>query len=809
MTSHATGPGPHANAGSTLNPVYAWLGLPVGIITGLASGWWLGKLAARASRPPGPRAPRADAGAPDGGVGSRTRVGEVPGRASGGGPRREPADLPQGLVPLALRLTNSASRLWFVPRYLPEPWPIPAIVAFVLAGLAAYVLAWRWWRAANRVARNGAAQEIVARRNPRRQVRRSSRPDLDDPQPPETLPSHVGNAPQVQPVSRAPDRRSSPPEVLVEMARLKALSDGVVAVALTLMVFDIRLPAGVTPAVLGDSLLALGPELLIYLLSFAIIGSAWGSHQRMLGQIGRGDGLLVWFTLLSLLPITLVPACASLLGEFPSQFIAIAVFATDALAIQLTAFWLWRHAGRRSLIDPSLDRRVVDGIGRRHVVSALGFALSIPLALAAPALAYALWVAVFALVFTTDWVSWRQAIRSTTEAIALDGATEARVRVRHVAGILNVDAIESDSVLLDGVFGGGVERMVSHEGGRADIQLVLPRVGGLLDPRYPWAWGRFSPVWDLGLNADVPVSLSVETKGGTADLDLGDVRLTDLDVRADGSVVEVSLPAGAGHVTVAVLSKASAVTIRVPDGVAAWLHGERDTPELDVDLARFPVAEPGRGHRSADYDTAHNRVDLTAVSAAGSIRIVARGRGPATPEVSASGSPTSRAIRSPRRACPTAISPCHAHDRSSTQASKGGRSRGWKATCSTKGVHYDTGTTVFRGPGYAISTRRAALDLSVVRRELEIIRDDLHANAVRIVGSDVRTADGGGRDRARARARGVVLAGLIRVLARGDHGPAGRRGRGGGTAGGCPSAARQTFHRFHLQAAALDHWGLT
>ncbi len=53
-----------------------------------------------------------------------------------------------------------------------------------------------------------------------------------------------------------------------------------------------------------------------------------------------------------------------------------------------------------------------------------------------------------------------------------------------------------------------------------------------------------------------------------------------------------------------------------------------------------------------------------------------------------------------------------------------------------QGVHYDTGT-VFRGPGYAISTRRSALDMSVVRRELEIIRDDLHANAVRIVGSDV------------------------------------------------------------------------
>ena len=53
-----------------------------------------------------------------------------------------------------------------------------------------------------------------------------------------------------------------------------------------------------------------------------------------------------------------------------------------------------------------------------------------------------------------------------------------------------------------------------------------------------------------------------------------------------------------------------------------------------------------------------------------------------------------------------------------------------------QGVHYDTGT-VFRGPGYAISTRPTPLDMSVVRRELEIIRDDLHANAVRIVGSDL------------------------------------------------------------------------
>ena len=53
-----------------------------------------------------------------------------------------------------------------------------------------------------------------------------------------------------------------------------------------------------------------------------------------------------------------------------------------------------------------------------------------------------------------------------------------------------------------------------------------------------------------------------------------------------------------------------------------------------------------------------------------------------------------------------------------------------------KGIHYDTGTA-FRGSGYTISTRRADLSLPVVRRELTIIRDDLHANAVRVLGSDI------------------------------------------------------------------------
>ena len=73
--------------------------------------------------------------------------------------------------------------------------------------------------------------------------------------------------------------------------------------------------------------------------------------------------------------------------------------------------------------------------------------------------------------------------RPADDWYGLDGATQARVHVQHGARRLHVDAIESGTVLLDGVFGGGVERTVNHGRGRADIDLMLAPVGGLLDLR--------------------------------------------------------------------------------------------------------------------------------------------------------------------------------------------------------------------------------------------------------------------------------------------------------------------------------------
>ena len=119
-------------------------------------------------------------------------------------------------------------------------------------------------------------------------------------------------------------------------------------IALTLLAFDLRLPESVPIGDLPNQLLQLAPKFMVYLISFVVIGGAWGAHQRMLKQIKRGDGLLVRFNLFCLLLVALLPASVALLGRYPTAFLAIACFALDVTLIQLTSLWLWRHASRRS-----------------------------------------------------------------------------------------------------------------------------------------------------------------------------------------------------------------------------------------------------------------------------------------------------------------------------------------------------------------------------------------------------------------------------------------------------------------------------
>jgi uncharacterized membrane protein len=411
-------------------------------------------------------------------------------------------------------------------------------------------------------------------------------------------------------------------ETIVELGRLNALSDGVYAIALTLLVLDIRIPENTSGSDLSASLVALAPKLLVYLISFIAIGGAWGSHQRMLSQIRRGDGLLVWFNLLSLLFVTLLPASAALLGRFPREFIAIVCFAADVILIQLTALWLWRHASKYGLLDASLDPRVVRSVGRRLILSAVSFGLSVALVVLNTNLVYLGWIGLFVLLFTTDWLSWQQVTRTTQVAIPLDGAARGQLEVLHGKGHLNILSDGTDDALVQGTCRGNVNTHVTREGDLLKTRLTSRSGEGFLNWRYPWAWEMPVLDWNLSLNPTIPLALRIEKGMGEIDLDFTRTHLTDLRLEMGEGSINLRLPANAGQTTVHIQAGTPSVVVHVPTGVAARIHVFKGLGDFDIDLTRFPLVEDGKTYCSSDYDTATNRVNIHLELGLSSVRII-------------------------------------------------------------------------------------------------------------------------------------------------------------------------------------------
>jgi uncharacterized membrane protein len=105
------------------------------------------------------------------------------------------------------------------------------------------------------------------------------------------------------------------------LERLTALSDGLFAVAMTLLVLDVRVPVGSAGAVysergLWEALLRLGPSFAAYLLSFTMLGTFWLAQHTLLGILGRCDRTLTWISLGFLFVVSLLPFSAALLAHY-------------------------------------------------------------------------------------------------------------------------------------------------------------------------------------------------------------------------------------------------------------------------------------------------------------------------------------------------------------------------------------------------------------------------------------------------------------------------------------------------------------
>ncbi|HSQ79138.1 MAG TPA: TMEM175 family protein [Candidatus Bathyarchaeia archaeon] len=138
------------------------------------------------------------------------------------------------------------------------------------------------------------------------------------------------------------------------LERIALFSDAVMAIAITLLVMDLRVPE--MSMGLGRALVALWPNYLSYLFSFFIIGSYWLSHHRLFRPIRRYDDRLVLLNLAFLFFVAVIPFSTRLIALYPTTRMAVLTYSLNILPLGLISYAMMRHAfaGNR-LIDESAD----------------------------------------------------------------------------------------------------------------------------------------------------------------------------------------------------------------------------------------------------------------------------------------------------------------------------------------------------------------------------------------------------------------------------------------------------------------------
>ncbi len=154
--------------------------------------------------------------------------------------------------------------------------------------------------------------------------------------------------------------------------RLAALSDGIFAVAMTLLVLDLRVPAG--DAVhserdLWHILLALAPRLLIFLMSVMTLGIFWVGQQTQFNYFARADRNLAWIHIAFLCAVCLIPFSTSLLAGFIHYRIALLAYWFNIFLLGLTLYWSWGYATRANLLADDVPGEVHPAVVRRIVIA--------------------------------------------------------------------------------------------------------------------------------------------------------------------------------------------------------------------------------------------------------------------------------------------------------------------------------------------------------------------------------------------------------------------------------------------------------
>jgi uncharacterized membrane protein len=149
----------------------------------------------------------------------------------------------------------------------------------------------------------------------------------------------------------------------LQFERIVFFSDAVFAIAITLLIIEIKVPHldhSAPDREFWLALVKLIPNFFGYFFSFFVIGAYWVGHHRIYGHIVRWDYGLIWRNILFLMAIGFMPFSTAFFTEvFPPRFVPLTLYAATFSAAGLLELWQWRYAVKKGLIDEELNPTLV------------------------------------------------------------------------------------------------------------------------------------------------------------------------------------------------------------------------------------------------------------------------------------------------------------------------------------------------------------------------------------------------------------------------------------------------------------------
>jgi uncharacterized membrane protein len=128
--------------------------------------------------------------------------------------------------------------------------------------------------------------------------------------------------------------------------RVEALADAIFAVAMTLLVIELKVPDHATVLAAGGlahALVAVIPKFFSWLISFVVLGIFWFAHHRQFHYVRAVDGPLLWLNILYLCAVSLMPFSSALAGEYSERLVSQVIYSTNMTALAVGALLITRY----------------------------------------------------------------------------------------------------------------------------------------------------------------------------------------------------------------------------------------------------------------------------------------------------------------------------------------------------------------------------------------------------------------------------------------------------------------------------------